>query len=68
MLELWVRDNGRGVATGAGEGVGLENTRERLATLYGDRAMLTLEGSAAQGAVARVRLPYSTSKAAIGRP
>jgi two-component system, LytTR family, sensor kinase len=41
MLELAVADNGPGLNTGAapgaGRGVGLRNTRERLAVLYEDR-------------------------------
>jgi signal transduction histidine kinase len=40
MLELAVSDDGPGLTTGAnrgaGRGVGLRNTRERLAVLYGD--------------------------------
>ncbi len=40
MLELAVADDGPGINTGAapgaGRGVGLRNTRERLAVLYGD--------------------------------
>jgi two-component system, LytTR family, sensor kinase len=40
MLELAVADDGPGIHTGAapgaGRGVGLRNTRERLAVLYGD--------------------------------
>jgi len=41
MLELAVADDGPGLATGAapgaGRGVGLRNTRDRLAVLYGER-------------------------------
>jgi signal transduction histidine kinase len=40
MLELVVSDDGPGLSTGAapgaGRGVGLRNTRERLAVLYAD--------------------------------
>ena len=61
MLELWVRDNGRGIPPGAGSGVGLENTRERLAALYGERARLTLGDDAGRGAIARIRLPWRTT-------
>jgi hypothetical protein len=42
----------------AGEGVGLSNTRERLRTLYGDRASLTLTSPPEGGAVATITLPY----------
>jgi len=55
-LVLAVIDDGPGPA--AGEGVGLGNTRERLATMYGARARLDLGRSAEGGAVATVRLPY----------
>jgi LytS/YehU family sensor histidine kinase len=58
VLELWVRDNGRGLAPGTGTGVGLDNTRERLAALYGERAALTLSDDAGRGAVARIHLPF----------
>jgi LytS/YehU family sensor histidine kinase len=44
MLELAVADDGPGLSAGAapgsGRGVGLRNTRERLAVLYGDRHRL----------------------------
>jgi LytS/YehU family sensor histidine kinase len=58
MLELWVRDNGRGLVPGSGSGVGLDNTRERLAALYGERASLRLSDDAGRGAIARIRLPW----------
>jgi hypothetical protein len=60
-LVLTVTDDGPGPDAGAlesREGVGLANTRERLATLYGDRARLTLEPTPEGGAAAVVRLPY----------
>ncbi len=61
MLVLRVRDTGVGLAAPAGEGTrfGLQQVRERLATLYGERASLTLEaaGDAEGGTLATVRLP-----------
>jgi two-component system, LytTR family, sensor kinase len=60
-LVLSVVDGGPGLeGSGAepGEGVGLGNTRERLATLYGDRARLELKETPEGGAAATVRLPY----------
>jgi signal transduction histidine kinase len=60
-LVLAVTDDGPGPGAGAAEraaGVGLANTRERLGTLYGERARLTLSPTPAGGAVAEVRLPY----------
>jgi signal transduction histidine kinase len=60
MLELAVRDNGRGVAAGTPDGIGLENTRERLATLYGGRASLELRLHPQGGTIAVIRLPWRT--------
>jgi signal transduction histidine kinase len=60
MLELTIEDDGPGIAGGVaqGEGHGLDNTRERLRTLYGDRASLTVGPGPVQGAVAQLRVPY----------
>ena len=60
-LILWVRDDGVGLRSGTeprGQGLGLANTRERLATLYGDRARLDLAANPNGGTTATVRLPY----------
>ena len=74
MLQLTVRDSGVGLNQtaasgnlGAGSGFGLEQVRQRLATLYGSRASLQLqavvadaEGGAAGGAAgveAIIRMP-----------
>ncbi|HEY2824868.1 MAG TPA: histidine kinase [Gemmatimonadales bacterium] len=60
VLVLSVRDEGPDAAAPAPsttEGVGLSNTRARLATLYGDRGSLELHRRAA-GAEAVARLPY----------
>jgi signal transduction histidine kinase len=57
-LELWVRDNGAGITPEIRAGVGLDNTRARLAALYGERAALTLSDDAGRGTIARVRLPW----------
>jgi signal transduction histidine kinase len=59
-LVLWVRDNGVGLGadTPRGPGLGLANTRERLATLYGVRARLDVSGTAGGGTTATVHLPY----------
>jgi LytS/YehU family sensor histidine kinase len=63
-LVLTVRDDGPGltpvvpgVALGSG-GVGLANTRARLAALYGERASLHIANAEGGGVVATVRLPY----------
>ena len=58
-LVLTVTDDGPGPSGAeSGAGVGLRNTRERLATLYGQRARLTLAAAAGGGTVAEVRLPW----------
>jgi two-component system, LytTR family, sensor kinase len=61
MLELVVADRGAGVRAGAGSGgngVGLANTRARLAELYGARGSVELRNGTHGGAEAIVRLPF----------
>jgi sensor histidine kinase YesM len=43
------------------KGVGLANIRERLRTLYGDEASLSLAYTASEGTVATIRLPARQS-------
>ena len=61
-LEIKVRDNGPGVAAQPREvgrpGIGLANTRARLAHLYGQAASVVLENGAGGGAIARITLPF----------
>lgn len=61
-VRLEVRDNGPGLGDreDAPEGVGLRNTRARLAQLYGDGQRLTLEVAPEGGAAVIVTLPYHT--------
>jgi two-component system, LytTR family, sensor kinase len=64
-LVLAVRDDGAGLpASGIEEGVGLSNTRERLATLYGEHAGLELSAGEPAGALAVIRLPFRELPAA----
>ncbi len=59
-LVLEVKNDGPGLGAIQPEpraGLGLANTRERLATMYGDRGRLTL-ADVPGGVVATVRLPY----------
>jgi two-component system LytT family sensor kinase len=60
MLELSVEDDGAGPAAGALErkGHGLDNTRERLRTLYGERGSLIVTAVSPHGTLARLRIPY----------
>jgi LytS/YehU family sensor histidine kinase len=68
-LVMSVTDDGPGPEGGEAEpadGVGLGNTRERLTTLYGGRATLTLARTPAGGARATVRLPFRRLESAGG--
>src|SRR5688572_14962636 len=57
-LVLTVRDNGPGPSVTDGEsGVGLANTRRRLAELYGDQASLQMRAAPGTGTTVEVRLP-----------
>jgi two-component system LytT family sensor kinase len=60
MLELSVIDDGVGVGADVvmPQGHGVENTRERLRALYGERASLNITGRAGGGAIATLRTPY----------
>jgi sensor histidine kinase YesM len=62
MLHVEVADTGRGMSATEGQGMGLANTRARLAMLYGPRARLSLAHGRPRGFVATVQLPleYAT--------
>jgi two-component sensor histidine kinase len=58
-LHLSVRDDGMGFdPQSKHNGVGLSNTRERLRTLYGDRANLTIDTRPNHGTDVSIVLPY----------
>jgi two-component system LytT family sensor kinase len=60
-LLISVCDTGAGLAPRAAssrEGIGLSNTRARLAELYGTRGALTLDGAPGGGCCATITLPY----------
>jgi two-component system, LytTR family, sensor kinase len=60
-LVLTVRDNGPGLDESTRSGVGLTNTRARLAELYGERGTLDLApAEESKGTVARITLPWHT--------
>ena len=62
QLELEVRDNGVGLSGSPfGGGVGLTNTRDRLATLYGSQQWFTVENAEAGGVIVRIELPFHTT-------
>jgi LytS/YehU family sensor histidine kinase len=45
----------------SGSGVGLANTRARLAALYGANGRLVFEANPVRGGTVRIELPYSDS-------
>jgi signal transduction histidine kinase len=59
-LVLAVEDDGPGIEALAREpiGHGLDTTRERLRTLYGERASLVVARAPRQGTLATLRVPY----------
>jgi two-component system LytT family sensor kinase len=63
-LRLWIRDDGPGFRGTAGarssRGVGISNTRRRLAQLYGDAASLDTEDASPSGAIVTMTLPFHT--------
>jgi len=63
-LVVDVADTGRGFVAASGSGVGLANTRARLAALYGAAASLHLHANQPQGVIAQVRVPLRFAKAA----
>ena len=66
VLHIWVRDSGTGTLAAAPRagsantagGMGLANTRERLARLYPDESSLTLSASPGGGTRVDVHLPW----------
>jgi signal transduction histidine kinase len=59
MLEMTVIDNGPGAGGDpALAGHSIENTRERLRALYGDRASLVFSEHSPRGTIATMRVPY----------
>lgn len=64
-LHLTIADDGPGVegdpSRAVGKGVGLRNTRDRLAHLYGDEAGLTLHNGEPGGLRVLVRLPFRST-------
>jgi LytS/YehU family sensor histidine kinase len=61
VLEIVVSDDGVGIDPDAPipKGHGIDNTRERLRALYGERASLVIVRRAEGGTIATLRVPYS---------
>ncbi len=62
MLWLTVRDNGQGIVADASEGVGLSNTRSRLALLYGERHSFDLLPGPGGGLLVRIGIPLPANE------
>lgn len=62
-LTLTVRDRGPGFdeSRPLASGIGLSNTRERLAALYGKEQSVTIENALGGGVVVALRFPYSAT-------
>jgi len=60
-LVVTVTNNGPGVEASATAGVGLSNTRARLAELYNAAASFTLTSRSEGGAIAEMTLPFRTA-------
>jgi len=58
VLRLQVMDNGLGLRHDTESGFGLVNIRERLSSLYGDKARLRIEANAPTGVTATIEAPY----------
>lgn len=63
MLRVSVSDTGLGfgVAGASGTGVGLNNIRERLFALFGNRGRLGIEANHPSGTIATIEVPYSVA-------
>ena len=59
-LVLTVRDNGTGIED-ARAGIGVTNTRQRLAQLYGDGASFRLSNADGGGTLASISIPFHTA-------
>jgi signal transduction histidine kinase len=60
-IVIEVQDGGPGLAPGAADGVGLANSRSRLAQAFGGRATLSLDKAAGGGCIARITAPLETA-------
>jgi sensor histidine kinase YesM len=64
QLQLIISDNGPGIDMNQGtkpqgSGVGLENCRERLRALYGNRSSIMLTKTLPHGLTVTINLPFS---------
>jgi len=59
-MEIRVTDDGPGLPEGYTEGIGLGNTRARLAQLYGARHSVSVAGETPGGCCVTLRIPFRT--------
>ena len=57
-IVLTVTDTGVGLGAKGGSGIGIANTRSRLAAVYGDAAELALAANTPHGVIASIVMPY----------
>lgn len=62
VLELCVRDTGRGFTDGHDVGRGLDITRRRLRAIYGQQASLSLRNGSPHGGEVHLRIPAATDE------
>jgi two-component system LytT family sensor kinase len=60
-VQLEIEDDGVGLASELAVGIGLRNTRARLAELYGDASELEIHGRPGGGARVRIRVPQGVA-------
>jgi len=58
MLELTVSDDGPGLSPNGKDGIGLSNTRARLAAMYGDTQALIVANGTEGGVRSTVKIPF----------
>ncbi len=63
QLAVSVTDDGAGLRTGIGGGLGLNNIREQLATRFREQGALVVRGRTVGGVMATIRVPYTESPA-----
>jgi sensor histidine kinase YesM len=62
VITASVIDDGVGLSTGLGRGLGLQNIREQLALRYGDHARLSLRSPPQGGTIACIELPLEEAR------
>ncbi|MBN1849778.1 MAG: histidine kinase [Deltaproteobacteria bacterium] len=60
-LRIEITDTGAGLYENSNPGMGIENIRERLKSLYGDKGRLTLKENKPSGVRAIIEVPYASN-------